>query len=500
MFQGKKKSNKAPLLILVIAVSVIIILDMIGKPVIEKIHIPDVIAKGITGIIVFSAIYFSTLLSSSSKAFYFLFLGLTLYFFSVQVDFLEEIIFRPQEGFYEILEHFGAMFGILLVSAGIFFLGVELRHSNQWRYEMATGAGRVGVWDWNLETHEFYADPHLKAMLGYKDNEVPNRIDYWSKLVHPDDREGMVDKALSYLKGELPYYELVRRMIHKDGTIKWFLTRGSALKDQIGKPYRIIGTDTDISDQRMLETQLVQSQKMEAVGRLTGGVAHDFNNLLAVIIGSAGLLEKKLSGDAYLLKQIKRIQHSAKRGSDLTKKLLGFSRLEKKEPQKIDLKQCVETVIGILEHSIDKRIVIKNEMCKEPAITLADESQLELAIMNLAVNACDAIEPVIDKREYCELSFKIEIENISEVFAEKHQIQSGCDYVHLSVCDTGIGIPEDMLQEIFEPFFTTKESEKGTGLGLSIAYGTVKSYGGAITLSSTVGYGSEFHIFLPKYV
>ncbi len=499
MFQGTRIKNKMPLIIAFGLLTLIIPYDMIGRPLMVSFNYFDVLAKGATGIIILLGIYLSTTLTSSSKTFYLIFFGLACYFISVQVDFFEEIYFRPQYGVYEFIEHYGVTLGVLLVSIGVFKLGVEHNHSNQWRYDMATGAGQVGVWDWNLETHEFFADSHLKAMLGYKDNEVPNRIDDWSKLVHPDDREDMVEKALLYLKGELPHYEVVRRMLHKDGSIKWFLTRGSALTDKSGKPYRIIGTDTDISEQRLLEIQLIQSQKMEAVGRLTGGLAHDFNNLLAAIIGSATILEKQLQDNPFLLKQATRIHLSAKRGADLTKKLLGFSRMEKKESQTIDARRCVETVIDLMEHTIDKRITIKKQFCDIKTYVLADQNQIELAIMNLAVNACDAIKPVIDKRHYSELRFDIDVESITEPFAEKHQIQPGCDYVRITIGDTGIGISEDMLQEIFEPFYTTKDSEKGTGLGLSITYGTVKSYGGAITVESTLGYGSKFNIYLPKY-
>ncbi len=499
MFQRKHILSKRVLFILFGIIALLIPLPLTGMPDQPEINTLNILAKVVTGIIVLMGLLILTNLTSLNKTFYLIFFGLAFYFYAIEVGLLEEYILRPQSGVYEIVEHYGVISGMLLICFGFYTLVMEYKDSNQWRYKMATAAGQVGVWDWNLETHEYYADSHLKAMLGYKDNEVPNRLDDWSQMVHPEDQELMVKKALSYLNGEQSHYEVVRRMIHKDGSIKWFLTRGSALTDENGKPYRIIGTDIDISQQRMLEQQLIQSQKMEAVGRLTGGVAHDFNNLLAAIIGSASILEKKLHEHPQELKQVKRIQKSANRGAELTRKLLGFSRNEIKAPCLIDVKHCVENMIDLIEHTIDKRITINKQFCEETVLTMANEDQLELAIMNLAVNGCDAINSVVEQRKYNELRFRILVEHIGEPFAEKYEIQPGHQYIRLSVGDTGTGIPEDMLQEIFEPFFTTKDLEKGTGLGLSITYGIVKSYGGAITVESKVGYGSDFHIFLPKY-
>ncbi|ACF13942.1 multi-sensor signal transduction histidine kinase [Chloroherpeton thalassium ATCC 35110] len=455
-----------------------------------------IIAKLLTILFLFYGIYMVQQIQVTLKTYLTLWGGLQLLLIGAWVDLLEELVITNY-WYVELCEHYGMTLGVFSISLGLFFWYKENNNENKLRYELATGAGKVGVWDWNLETNEFYVDPHLKGMLGYEDHEIPNIVDKWSELVHPEDREQMVSKTLIHLRGGTQHYEVVRRMIHKNGTIRWFLTRGTALYNDQGKPFRIVGTDTDISDRQKLEHQLLQSQKMEALGRLTGGVAHDFNNLLAVIKGSAELLEIKLSDTPSLVKQAKRIKISAVRGSELTNKLLGFSRHKQKQRGIVDINRCVETAIGLIESTIDKRIVVKTDLCTESPKVDGVENELELVFINMAINACDAMIPTFEKVSEGRLCFRTRLENITNDLAEQHELDAELPYVRISIADTGIGIAEDIQQEIFEPFFTTKESEKGTGLGLSMAYGAVKSHSGAITLESSLGYGTTFHIFLP---
>jgi len=494
--QATKRVKKITLL-LTIATVLIEFFLLSSFPLLNTTRLFIIIAKLLSLLFLFYGVYMMRQVHVSLKTYLTLWIGLLLLLVGIQVDLLEEL-FLTSVWYVELIEHYGITFGVFFISAGLFFWYKENNSENKLRYELATGAGKVGVWDWNLETNEFYVDPHLKHMLGYEDREIPNIVDKWSQLVYPDDREEMVSKTLTYLRGGTKQYEVVRRMIHKDGSIRWFLSRGTALYNDEGEPIRIVGTDTDISERRQLEHQLLQSQKMEALGRLTGGVAHDFNNLLAAIKGTAELLEARLAESPNLLKQATRIKVSAVRGSELTRKLLGFSRHKQKQRGTVNINCCVESVTGLMEGTIDRRIVVKTDLCPTMPKVDGEETELELVLINLALNACDAMEPTFEKVSEGRLYFKTCVETITNDFAEQHELDADLPYVRISVADTGIGIPEDIQQEIFEPFFTTKESEKGTGLGLSMAYGAIKSHSGAIMLESSIGYGTTFHIFLPS--
>jgi len=295
------------------------------------------------------------------------------------------------------------------------------------------------------------------------------------------------------------YWEGEQQLKRKDGSLFPSFCAISVLKDREGNQVGVIRVGSDVSERRELEEQLRQAQKMEAVGRLTGGVAHDFNNLLAAVLGNAEMLERRLASDDKLMKNIQRIKASATRGAELTRKLLTFSRQKKGHARPVEINKCVENVIGLMEHTIDKRVQVFTSLCSEPAIVMGEENQLEMVLLNLAVNASDAMMPVLDKEMEGKLRFETCIETIGEAFAEQYQLDATRSYVRISVSDTGTGISEDIRQKIFEPFFTTKDMESGTGLGLAITYGAVKSHHGAICLESKIGSGTTFRIYLPCY-
>ncbi|NTW48503.1 MAG: PAS domain S-box protein [Chlorobiales bacterium] len=293
------------------------------------------------------------------------------------------------------------------------------------------------------------------------------------------------------------YWEGEKRVKRKDGKEVTCYCVITLLRDSKGNATGIIHVCSDISERKKLEEQLHHSQKMDAIGRLTGGVAHDYNNLLAVILGSADILHKKLHHDEPLDKQVVRIKASATRASSLTKKLLSFSRQKALDTKSVDLNLCIENILWIVAHTVDRRIrIVKNLMDNVPMI-IGDESQIELLLLNLAMNACDAMEPIFESVTEGVLQFETAVKTIDEFFAEKHQLDHQKTYLHLAISDTGTGIPEEIREKIFEPFFTTKDAEKGTGLGLSIVYGTVKSHQGAIRLESQLGEGTTFHIYFP---
>jgi nitrogen-specific signal transduction histidine kinase/CheY-like chemotaxis protein len=246
---------------------------------------------------------------------------------------------------------------------------------------------------------------------------------------------------------------------------------------------------TDITEHKVVEERLRQAQKMEAVGQLTGGVAHDFNNLLAVILGNIELVADRLGTDD---KQVRAIVHAATRGAELTQRLLSFSRQQALRPETVDLNACVTGMTDMLRRTLGETIEIEPIIASGLSISEVDPGQLENALLNLAVNARDAMPK--GGRLTIETA-NIELDH--DYAAALGDVTPG-HYVRLSVTDTGIGIPPEIIEHVFEPFFTTKEVGEGSGLGLSMVYGFVKQSGGHVTISSEPGCGTTVQLYLPQ--
>jgi nitrogen-specific signal transduction histidine kinase/ActR/RegA family two-component response regulator len=247
----------------------------------------------------------------------------------------------------------------------------------------------------------------------------------------------------------------------------------------------------DISERKKLEAQFFQAQKMESIGTLAGGVAHDFNNLLGGILGYASFMKAKMEEDHPFFKYIDTIEKSATRAAQLTSQLLGLARDGRYDTRPLDLNEIVEETLGILGSTIDKSIEIKTDLLGHLPTVEADSGQLQQALLNLCVNARDAMT------DGGELSVVTGIETITEGYAKVHEGAKEGAYVTLSVTDTGMGMDEETLNRIFEPFFTTKEEGKGTGLGLAMVYGVVKNHDGFVYVRSEPGTGSTFKMHLP---
>ena len=242
---------------------------------------------------------------------------------------------------------------------------------------------------------------------------------------------------------------------------------------------------------REIEEQLIQSQKLEAIGTLAGGLAHDFNNLLSVVVASASLLRIKLPPGTDLARHAQMIENEAQRGSDLVRQLLGFARKDRISRAAVDVHVVVQDVIAMLGHTLDRSIKIFNDARSEPAVVLGDAGQLAQVLLNLAVNARDAMP------SGGELRFATAVVELDETASLKHRSLVPGRHVVVRVSDTGAGIPAATLGRIFEPFFTTKKPGRGSGMGLSTSYGIVKRHAGAIEVESIEGYGSTFSVYLP---
>ncbi len=249
---------------------------------------------------------------------------------------------------------------------------------------------------------------------------------------------------------------------------------------------------SDITEKHRLEEQCRQAQKMDSLGQLAGGVAHDFNNMLAGIIGYAEILSIKLSHDEELTASARYIRNAGERAAELTKKLLDFSRKGKVQSTPLDLHISIDNTIALLERSIDKRITIEKRFSAKRAVVIGDPSQIQSAVLNLGINARDAMP------QGGILTIETKNVRLDKAYCEgsPFEINPG-KYVDISVSDTGTGIKRAVMDRIFEPFFTTKGEGKGTGLGLSAVYGSIKDHNGAVTVDSREGEGSSFHLFLP---
>ena len=332
-----------------------------------------------------------------------------------------------------------------------------------------------------------YVSGDLEAITGFTFEEVAERQDLWEERLHPDDRGRVL--ASVETRQETGRFSIEYRWQAADGNYRHFLDQAVLLKDPEGRPVEFAGTLTDISEQRSLESQLVQAQKMDAIGKLTGGIAHDFNNLLAAVIGGRGLLDKRVELDEENRRILAMTKRAAEQGSELVRRLLAFARRQTLEPHAIDLTKLRDAVWDLLTHTLGGLINIEWRPTEKVWLAFADQAQLELALVNLIINARDAMPS----------GGTITVSTHNEKLAAPNwaDLPAG-DYVTLAVTDTGTGIAADDLEKVMEPFFTTKEPGKGSGLGLSMVYGFAKQSNGAFRLNSELGAGTVAELCLPR--
>jgi len=339
-----------------------------------------------------------------------------------------------------------------------------------------------------------FCNPKIIELMGYSEEALTNRP--FVEMVHSEDRE----KVGAHFQGPPVVEErttnLTFRIIAEDGNTKWLETNTVSIHWE-DKPASLSFL-ADITDRRRAEEekkkiqgQLLQAQKMEAVGTLAGGIAHDFNNLLQVVQGYADLLLHNAGHDERQYLALQSIAGAAKRGAALTRQLLTFSRTMESYRRPLDLNHKVQDVKNLLERTIPKMISIKLELAEGLKIVNADATQVEQMLMNLAVNAKDSMPGG------GELIFKTENVILNEELCRIHPDAHPWVYALLTVSDNGHGMDEKTLGHIFEPFFTTKKVGKGTGLGLAMVYGIVKSHRGFISCSSKPGEGTTFKVYLP---
>jgi PAS domain S-box-containing protein len=343
--------------------------------------------------------------------------------------------------------------------------------------------GPAGRWE--------YVSPQIATLLGYTPHEWMEKPSTWLDRVHADDRERVLQAEREFERTGQPLRQEYR--VHaRDGRVLWFRDEATAVRRGANARPVMQGVLYDITDQKRLEDQLRQAQKMEAVGRLAGGVAHDFNNLLMVIQGHTSLLEERLPAGSSERRSLEHIQKSAERAASLTKQLLAFSRMQVMQPRVLDLNTVVADMGKMLRRLIGEDVELTLRYETHLGRVKADAGQIEQVLLNLVVNARDAMPT----------GGKLVIETsgllLDETAARRFSGLKPGPYVVLSVSDTGMGMDQETQSHIFEPFFTTKDKGKGTGLGLATVYGIVQQSGGHITVYSQPGKGATFRIFLPQ--
>jgi PAS domain S-box-containing protein len=338
-----------------------------------------------------------------------------------------------------------------------------------------------------------YVSPAYENIWGRTCQSLYDAPGTWLDAIHPDDRERVLEASLTKQAAEnSAVYDEEYRIIKPDKTVIWIHDRAFPIRNGAGEIYRIVGIAEDITEKRKLEEQFRQSQKMEAFGQLAGGVAHDFNNILAVIQLQAGLLKLECNLTPELINYAGDIEKAAERGANLTRQLLLFSRKQTMQPRDLKLKDLVASIARMLQPALGEQVELKFIFSDEDLVIHADPGMIDQLLLNLAVNARDAMPS----------GGQIRIETSSVEFDEvtagrTFRARPG-SFVCLSVTDTGCGISPEILPHIFEPFFTTKEVGQGTGLGLATVLGIVQQHKGWINVQSEVGKGTAFRVFLPR--
>jgi len=358
------------------------------------------------------------------------------------------------------------------------------------RFRLVSQATNDAIWDLDLATGLVWWNEGAQTLFRYAPREVGNDPSWWAERVHPEDRERVLASSQAAIDEGAASWSAEFRFRRADGSYAQVVDRAHILRDAQGRAVRMIGSMMDLSERRSLEEQLAQAHKMEAVGRLAGGIAHDFNNLLSAILGYGDLMLPKLH-DPTLRSKMMEIRKAAERAAALTRQLLAFSRKQVLVPVVVPVGGLISDLSRMLRRLIGEDIELVTLVPSTAVAVRADPGQLEQVLVNLAVNARDAM-PRGGK-----LTIEAAVVDPDDAFRQEHPDVPAGRQVVISVTDTGVGMDPEVSKHIFEPFFTTKGKGKGTGLGLATVYGIVTQSGGQVEVETAPGRGTRFRIFLP---
>jgi len=365
----------------------------------------------------------------------------------------------------------------------------ELKES-QSRFKSLVETTTDFIWELDTQARFLYVSPQAKQLLGYEPEELIGTSGF--DLMPPDEAKKIEAQFSEYVEQGLPFRNLQNINLHKDGHKVYLESNGEPFFDDSGRLLGYRGSDRDITERIKMEEQIIQSQKMEALGQLAGGVAHDFNNMLTGIMGNAELLLLEMEDKPEYAAHLSMIIEAADRAADLARNLLVFGNRKALSFQPLDLIEILKSTLEIFKKVMDKKITLSLELEAEKTQVKGMESQLQSVFMNLLINASHAMPK----------GGHIHINSSNITLKKQYCLQSPFDlepgtYISISVKDTGEGIPKENLHRVFDPFFTTKDTGKGTGLGLSAVYSTLHQHRGMISLNSELMKGTEFVLFFP---
>ena len=407
----------------------------------------------------------------------------------------------------------------------------EALRSSEERLRLCQEAAEIGIWDWDIALGEIGWSERNFALHGMNPESDGPSYAQWQNAIHPADRD-RVNAGIAQAIATGAPYQADYRVVYRSGETRWLAVRGRVMTDEYGRPIRMLGVTLDITDRRNaaealsrlnneleqrvaertaafeeeaakraeVEARLRQSQKMEALGQLTGGVAHDFNNLLTVILGSLETMQRRISdapeekdGTAVskVMRPIAMALQATQSAAQLTHRLLAFSRQQPLQPKVLQINDLIAGMTEMIARTLSEAVQLETHLAPDLWLAFADANQLEIALLNLVVNSRDAMP------EGGRLTIETANAQFSEHSGPAQDIAAG-EYAMLAVTDTGTGMTREVMDRAIDPFFTTKGPGKGSGLGLSMAYGFVKQSGGHIRLYSEPGHGTSVKIYLPR--
>jgi len=369
------------------------------------------------------------------------------------------------------------------------------------RYELVLEGAGGGIWDWNLLDKTVHFSSRWKELRGYTNAEIGDCATIWSDNIHPDDKQAVMAEVAAHFAGKTVYYEKEYRVRCKDGSWKWIYDRGKAIKDSTGKVVRMAGSEIDITERKLaeknileMERKLLQTEKLESLGILAGGIAHDFNNILSIILGHCTLMDEDIDAGLDVKTHVNLIEKAANRAADLCWQMLTYSGNTAMIQALVSLRSIVAETVELLQPSIKESVTIELDLFKDTQEIIGDRSQIQQVLMNLVINAAEAIG---DRNGVIKIALNERtIEEGGETDFLGKTIAAG-SYACLTVSDTGSGMDGATQKRLFEPFYTTKFN--GRGLGMSPVLGIIKSHGGALQLSTQSGVGTTFSVYFPIF-
>ena len=351
----------------------------------------------------------------------------------------------------------------------------------------------MGHWRFSVDDRVLYASDEIYRIYGRDPDTEKLTLRNGTEAFHPDDQSTINNAIVSSIETGNGF-DLELRIIRPDGEAREVRVKCECESDEDGEVTALFGVIQDITRQKRVEESLRQAQKMEAIGQLTGGIAHDFNNMLGIIMGNLSLLRRKVADDAKAMEYVEAAYRGGERGASITKKLLGLSRGGNGSRQLIRVNRFIADMENLIARSLTPRISVETQLGDDIWVANIDSGELEDALLNLCLNASDAMP------EGGSLVIKTANKFLDERYVQLNPGVAAGEYILISVSDTGTGMPPEVLDQIFQPFFSTKEVGQGTGLGLSMVYGFVQRSGGHIKVYSVPGKGTTFNIYLPRVV